>query len=246
MPAQPWLRGPERVSILAQRWREFHNRVTTTDRLSNLAERPDASSSSVARKKTALTIQDEQTDTTYTEATTSYAPTPAGQLASDAPTASNPPVAVPAAVAAPIPVAAPVAVAAPIPVVAPARTTVEPGMASNRTVTRREFDNRVSNDETVRRVVVLVFGIVQLFIAARIVLLLLDARQANGLVAGILNISQPFVALFEGILRSNSVATSGSVLDVAAVLAIVGWAIVELVVIWILSIFQRRPGLGQV
>ena len=241
----PWLRGAERVSILAQRWRGFHNRATTTDRLSNLAEQPDASSSSVARKKTTLTIQDEQTETTYTEAV-SYAPTPAGPLTSDAPTASNPPVAAPVAVAVPVPVVAPVAMAAPVPVATTAPTTVEPRVASNRIVARREFDNRVSNDETVRRVVVLIFGIVQLFIAARIVLVLLDARHANGIVSGILNISQPFVAPFEGILRTNSVGTSGSVLDVAAVLAIVGWAIVELIVIWILSIFQRRPGLGQV
>lgn len=118
-------------------------------------------------------------------------------------------------------------------------------MASTRTVTRREFDSRVSNSETVRRVVVLVFGIVQLFIGARIVLLLLDARHTSGLVAGILNVSQPFVAPFEGILRTNSLSTSGSVLDVAGLLAIVGWAIVELVVIWILAIFQRQPALGQ-
>jgi hypothetical protein len=124
-------------------------------------------------------------------------------------------------------------------------TATGPGVVSNATVTRRQFESRVSNGETVRRVVVLVFGIVQLFIGARIVLLLLDARHTSGLVAGILNISQPFVAPFEGILRTNSVSTAGSVLDVAAILAIVGGAIVELVVMWILAIYQRRPSLGQ-
>ena len=54
-----------------------------------------------------------------------------------------------------------------------------------------------------RRIVVLVFGLIQLVIGARIVLLLLDAREANALVSGILNVSQVFVAPFEGILRTR-------------------------------------------
>ena len=45
-----------------------------------------------------------------------------------------------------------------------------------------------------RRIVVLVFGLIQVVIGARFVLLLLDAREANGLVSGILNLSQLFVA----------------------------------------------------
>ena len=44
-----------------------------------------------------------------------------------------------------------------------------------------------------RRIVVLVFGLIQIVIGARFVLLLLDAREANGLVSGILNLSQLFV-----------------------------------------------------
>jgi hypothetical protein len=92
-----------------------------------------------------------------------------------------------------------------------------------------------------RRVVVFVFGLIQIFIGARLVLLLLDARATNGLVAGILNLSQLFVAPFDGILRTNSLHTAGSVLDVAAVLALVGWTVVELIVIWVLAIFRREP-----
>jgi hypothetical protein len=86
-----------------------------------------------------------------------------------------------------------------------------------------------------------VFGLIQIFIGARLVLLLVDARTTNVLVSGILNISQLFVAPFDGILRTNSLNTSGSVLDVAAVLALVGWTIVELIVIWVLAIFRREP-----
>jgi hypothetical protein len=60
-------------------------------------------------------------------------------------------------------------------------------------------------------------------------------------VSGILNLSHLFVAPFDGILRTNSLNTAGSVLDVAAVLAFVGWTVVELIVIWVLAIFRREP-----
>ena len=52
------------------------------------------------------------------------------------------------------------------------------------------------------RIVILLFGIVQVFIVLRIILLLLDAREGNDIVSFILNTSQIFVAPFEGILRT--------------------------------------------
>jgi YGGT family len=95
--------------------------------------------------------------------------------------------------------------------------------------------------EVIRRVVVLLFGLIQLVIAARVVLLLLDAREANGLVSGILNVSQLFVAPFDGILKTDALHAAGSVLDVTALVAFVGWTILELVVIGVLGIFRREP-----
>ncbi len=95
--------------------------------------------------------------------------------------------------------------------------------------------------EIIRRVAVLVFGLIQIVIAARIVLLVLDAREANGLVSGILNVSQVFVAPFDGILRTNALTASGSVLDIAAIVALVGWTIIEAIVITALAIFSREP-----
>ena len=92
-----------------------------------------------------------------------------------------------------------------------------------------------------RRIVVLVFGVIQLIIGARFVLLLLNAREANGLVSGILNLSQVFVAPFDGILRTDALHASSSIFDVTAVVAIVGWTILELIVIWALGIFRRQP-----
>jgi hypothetical protein len=95
--------------------------------------------------------------------------------------------------------------------------------------------------ERTRRIIVLVFGLIQIVIGARFVLLLLDAREANGLVAAILNFSQLFVAPFEGILRTDSLNAAGSVLDITAVVAFIGWTIVEMIVIWVLGVFRREP-----
>ena len=88
---------------------------------------------------------------------------------------------------------------------------------------------------------VLAFGLIQLIIGLRFVLLLLDAREANGLVSGILSISQLFVAPFEGILRTDALHASGSIFDVTAVVALIGWTIIELVVLWAVGIFRRDP-----
>ena len=98
-----------------------------------------------------------------------------------------------------------------------------------------------SGAEFVRRIVVLVFGLIQLVIVARIVLLLLNAREANGIVSGILNISQLFVAPFDGILRTDALHASGSTLDVTAIVALVGWTVVEAIVIAAVAIFRREP-----
>src|ERR1035437_644121 len=98
-----------------------------------------------------------------------------------------------------------------------------------------------SGAEFVRRIVVLVFGLIQLVIVARIVLLLLNAREANGIVSGILNISQLFVAPFDGILRTDALHASGSTLDVTAIVALVGWTVVEAIVVAAVAIFRRDP-----
>ena len=92
-----------------------------------------------------------------------------------------------------------------------------------------------------RRIVVLIFGLIQILIAARIILLLLDAREANALVKAILNLSQLFVAPFEGILRTDSLHAAGSVLDITAIVAFIGWTIIELIVLWVIGIFRREP-----
>ncbi|HJW21678.1 MAG TPA: hypothetical protein VJ506_04535 [Candidatus Limnocylindrales bacterium] len=97
-----------------------------------------------------------------------------------------------------------------------------------------------SGGELGRRLVVLVFGIIQLLIALRIVLLLLDARQGNDIVRFILDASQLFVAPFIGILNVDALRANGSVLDVAALAALIGWTVLEAIALWIVNLFRRE------
>lgn len=109
----------------------------------------------------------------------------------------------------------------PVPTTSPARTA--PGGA--------EFG---------RRVVAFLFGIAQGLIVLRIVFLLLDARGANALVSAVLNASQVLVAPFEGLFHTNALRSGGSMLDIAAVAALIGWTIVEAIALAAIGIFRRR------
>jgi hypothetical protein len=113
------------------------------------------------------------------------------------------------------------------------------GGSAQSTTTRREM--RPSGGETFRRVVILIFGIIQILIGLRFVLLLIDADETNALVGAILNFSQLFVAPFEGVLRTDGLAAQGSYLDIAAIVAFVGWSLLEAVLIWGAKIFRREP-----
>ncbi len=123
--------------------------------------------------------------------------------------------------------------------VAPADpAVVVPGGRTSQVVERTDVSP--SGGEMLRRVVVLVFGIIQAFIILRIVLLLLNAREGNDLVAFILNTSQLFVAPFNGIFNKDALTSGGSVLDIAAIAALVGWSLLELIVIWAVNLMRRE------
>jgi hypothetical protein len=109
------------------------------------------------------------------------------------------------------------------------------------TVTSERVAYRRSGTELARRIIVFLFGLIQGLIVLRIVLLLLNAREGNDIVAFVLNLSQVFVAPFNGILGRDELASSGSVLDIAAIVALVGWTILELIIIALLNIFRREP-----
>lgn len=116
---------------------------------------------------------------------------------------------------------------------------VDPAVRQDAVVTTSTV--QPSGGELIRRAVVLVFGVIQILIALRIVLLLLNAREGNDLVSFILNLSQVFVAPFIGIFNADALRASGSVLDIAAIAALVGWTILEAIVLWAVNLLRREP-----
>ena len=125
------------------------------------------------------------------------------------------------------------------PMTAPGTTPVSTAHESIQTASRSTTSSP-GRPELSRRIAVLVFGLIQLVIGARFVLLLLDAREGNGLVSGILSLSQIFVGPFEGILRTDALHAAGSTLEITAIVALIGWTILEFIVIKALAIFQRE------
>ncbi len=92
------------------------------------------------------------------------------------------------------------------------------------------------------RVVTFLFGILQVALILRIVLLLLVANRGNDIVQFVLNITQPFVDPFIGMFSLNRVtADQGSILDIAAIVALIGWTLVEALILAAIRIFSRRP-----
>jgi hypothetical protein len=130
-------------------------------------------------------------------------------------------------------------------VVVPAGTAADqvvvPAGATRTNQVVERTDVSPSGGEMLRRVVILIFGIIQVFIILRIVLLLLNAREGNDLVSFILNTSQLFVAPFVGIFNNDALKAGGSVLDIAAIAALIGWSLLEVIVIWAVNLLRREP-----
>ena len=116
-------------------------------------------------------------------------------------------------------------------------------------LTRPMAQSTVVRERTVARsgrfdamgIVTLIFGILQALLLLRIVLLVLIANHDNAIVGSILAITDPFVEPFRGMFRLDAVAgRSGSVLDLAALVALVGWTLVEALVVAVLRLGDRR------
>jgi uncharacterized protein YggT (Ycf19 family) len=92
-----------------------------------------------------------------------------------------------------------------------------------------------------RRVVSLIFGILAVLLVLRILFLLLVANETNAIVDFIYAVTEPFVAPFRGIFNFDTVSPGGaSVVDIAAVVALIGWFLIYLLIMAILSIGDRR------
>lgn len=90
------------------------------------------------------------------------------------------------------------------------------------------------------RIITFAFGILQALIILRIILLLLVANHSNDIVGLILGVTDPFVEPFRGMFSLDSVKADKSVFDVAAVVALVAWTLIEMLVLAALRIFTRR------
>jgi hypothetical protein len=90
------------------------------------------------------------------------------------------------------------------------------------------------------RLVTFLFGVLQIALVLRILLLFLGADQGNTIVSDIVNVTNPFVDPFRGMFSIDQIKPSaGSVLDVAAVVALVGWTILEALIVGLLRVVGR-------
>jgi YggT family protein len=117
---------------------------------------------------------------------------------------------------------------------------VDDPVARDRVVTRSAYRTGPSAGEVIRRFVMLLFGILQALLIIRIILLLLVANTGNDVVNFILTATDPFVEPFRGMFQLDQVRAGQSKLDVAAIVALVGWTLIEALVVALLSLGARR------
>jgi uncharacterized protein YggT (Ycf19 family) len=96
-------------------------------------------------------------------------------------------------------------------------------------------------DRTVR-IIYLVFGVVEALIAIRLILRLLAANPYAGFTSLIYNVTQPFVALFQGVFPDAQ--SRGSVLEVSSLLAILVYALLAFGLASFVRIMGRRQTPG--
>jgi uncharacterized protein YggT (Ycf19 family) len=102
----------------------------------------------------------------------------------------------------------------------------------------RERDIAPSPMGVLTRLIIFLFGLIELLIGLRIILLLFAARQTNDIVAAIYNISEIFVAPFRGIFGIREIEAGATTLDVGALVALIAWVIIELVVLALVRVFR--------
>ena len=98
-----------------------------------------------------------------------------------------------------------------------------------------------SASDVLGRIVLLVFGVIQVLLVLRIVGLLIDANRTNDLVRLVYDVSAILVAPFEGIIRTDTVNAGTSVLDVTAIVALIGWTLLEFLILAAIGLFRRQP-----
>ena len=90
-----------------------------------------------------------------------------------------------------------------------------------------------------RRVLSLLFGVLVTLILLRIILLLLVANPGNSIVDFIYSVTEPFVAPFRGIFQFDVVVSGDRALDIAALVALIGWTLIYALIMAILRLADR-------
>jgi uncharacterized protein YggT (Ycf19 family) len=116
----------------------------------------------------------------------------------------------------------------------------EPRSSAVRTTERAYVPAGPGAAAVIARFVMFLFGVLQVALILRIILLLLVANQGNDVVALILNITDPFVEPFRGMFQLDRVTAGNQVLDIAAIVALIGWTLVELLILALVRVFDRR------
>ncbi|MDQ3691716.1 MAG: YggT family protein [Chloroflexota bacterium] len=125
----------------------------------------------------------------------------------------------------------------PVPTQQPAGSQVNVNSAADRGYVEPAGPGPLS---FVRRILSLLFGILAILLGLRILLLLFVANESNNIVEFVYNVTEPFVAPFRGIFSFDQVTPGGgSVLDVAAVVALIGWLLIYLLLMAILRLGDR-------
>ena len=113
--------------------------------------------------------------------------------------------------------------------------------ARDRIVTREAaYRGGPTTGELIRRAVTLLFGILQALLILRIILLLLGANLGNDIVSLIVGITDPFVEPFRTMFSFTRARAGDQILDIAAIVALIGWTLLEVLIIAVLSLGARR------
>jgi uncharacterized protein YggT (Ycf19 family) len=118
--------------------------------------------------------------------------------------------------------------------------TVAPVGSATDVRTTERVRRGPTGGEVLRRFVALLFGVLQAMLILRILLLLLVANPGNEVVAFVLGATDPFVEPFRGMFQLDEVSAERSTLDIAAIVALIAWTLVEALVIAALSIGAGR------
>jgi uncharacterized protein YggT (Ycf19 family) len=117
----------------------------------------------------------------------------------------------------------------------------EPRSSAVRTTERSYTPAGPGGATVAARLVTFLFGVLQVALILRIILLLLVANPGNDVVQLILTLTDPFVEPFRGMFQLDRVtADQGSTLDIAAIVALIGWTLVEMLILALIRVFDRR------